>query len=194
MLGSYLILVGLISGAPLLIAAVAWIALAHPELNLQLSLAAVASVVAILGVIQISAVCAVSAVYRWCFHAPSVRGAWLLASLLALVLSLSHAPLLTLFAEILRDAITADKLAGVIMTLLTEAVTLVGVTVAVCLLLTVLLELPLRWAAGSALELEDGLFRLGRCLGVLVFGVLSLTVAKEEGVIRLANILRNAFN
>jgi hypothetical protein len=75
---------------------------------------------------------------------------------------------------------------------LVDALTLTGVTLAVTLILALLIELPIRWAQSGAKIFDDGFFRVARCLGVLVFGTMTLSMFREEGLLRLAEAIRQA--
>jgi hypothetical protein len=187
-----LLVLALISGAPLLIASAAWLTLAHPDLGLAVPVGGLSAVLAIAAAIQLAVVCGVRALYRWCFESPSARAACLLASLIALVLMLSHPPLLKLYSDLLSGAVAAERIGALVVRALVDALTLTGVTLAVTLILTLLVELPLRWAQSGAKIFDDGFFRVARCLGVLVFGTMTLSMFREEGLLRLAEAIRQA--
>jgi hypothetical protein len=187
-----LLVLALVSGAPLLIASAAWLTLAHPDLGLAVSLGGLSAVLAITAAIQLSVVCGVSALYRWCFESPSAKAACLLASLIVLVLMLSHPPLLKLYSDLLGGSITSKLVSTIVVRALVDALTLTGVTLAVTMILALLIELPLRWAQGGSKIFDDGFFRVARCLGVLVFGTLALSMFREEGLLRLVEAIRQA--
>jgi hypothetical protein len=155
---------------------------AHGVVTATLSLAAV--VVAGAG--------GASVLFRWCFIHPPVRGIALLTGLLLAVFFLSHDLTVAFLAKSVVGAGERKLAAGIAIDILTEMGLLLGIAVAICTLLVLVVELPLRWAQGRETLISDGAFRMLRWVGVIVVLVAVSSSLREEAILRLGLMFKRA--
>lgn len=154
----------------------------------------VAVVVLSLGAVASLGAAGTSAVYRWCFARPTSRGASLLTALLLLVFFLSHEPTLDFMARVASGEPLMALGADVFLAFLVEAIVLFGIAVAICTLIVLFIEVPLRWIHAPASVLSEGAFRMLRLIGVVLVVVVSAALLRQEGVMRLETTIRRAFS
>jgi hypothetical protein len=148
------------------------------------------AVVVVLAALQLAASSGVSAVYRWCFVRPAVRGASLWAALCVSLVALTYQPIIQPLAALATDTRPVAALLDSLFELLVASFTCVGVAIIGCMMAVVLVELPLRWVQGDKLFLSDGAFRFLRSMGVGVMLVAGSVAMQERGVSLLVDSLK----
>jgi len=133
-----------------------------------------------------------AALYRWCFDRPPVRGAALLASLVLGLLLLSHEGTLAFLGRAVADGSFAQSNSSVVLGFLVEAGMLVVLSIIVCTVLVLSLEVPLRWINGSTDVISEGAFRMLRWVSVALFFVVTAAFFRGEGLLRLERAVSRA--
>ena len=145
---------------------------------------------AVLVALQLSAAGGVSALYRWCFLRPAVRGAGLFAALCASVLAFTYPPILEPLAAVANAQGHASLMGSELVQLFIAMFTVVAIGVIGCMTAVVVAELPLRWVQGDRLFLSDGTYRFLRSVGVGVVLVAGSAAVQERGTTQLIDALR----
>jgi len=148
------------------------------------------AVVAVLATLQLAAASGVSAMYRWCFVRPAVRGASLLAALGVSLVALTYQPILELLAALATDTRPMATLIGPLIDLMVASFTCVGVAIISTMIAVILIELPLRWVQGDKLFLNDGAFRFLRSVAVGVVLVAGSVAIQERGFSLLVDLIK----
>lgn len=145
-----------------------------------------------LGVVACIGASAMSALFRWCFVRPPVRGAALLTALLLGIFFLCDEGALTFIARTLSGEVRGMAHGVVLFEFLCSALVLAGLAVALCTILILIVELPVRWVQGDRAIVPDGALRMVRVTGVVIILVASASLLRNEGIVRLGQTIRRA--
>jgi|GEM_PF-2824031 len=189
-----LLLFAIVCGGPLVVALASALLVVPAGIVPSETGYGIAVVVLSLGAVVAIGAAGTSALYRWWFAQATSRGAGLLTALMLSIFFLSHEPTVSFIAQITSSAPMQMPGAGVFLTFVTEAVVLFGIAVAVCTIIVLAIELPMRWIQARELIISEGAFRMLRLIGIVVVVVISSALLRDEGFVRLESTMRRVFS
>jgi hypothetical protein len=189
-----LLLLAIVFGGPLVVALASALLVVPAGLVSLETGYGVTVVVLSLGVVAASAAAGTAALYRWWFDRAATRGAGLLTALLLLVFFLSHEATVNYIGRVASGEPLMARGVEAFLAFLVEGLVLCGVAVAVCTLLVLAIELPLRWIQAQEVVVSEGAFRMLRLVGVVVIAVISSALLRDEGLLRLESTIRRVLS